>query len=487
MEPEIRRVDPSHPVDAVFLLQRGRLLLQALASEAHAARVDVKRAELEMALANAEAGDANALSLWLASYQSTNNGVADSLRTNAAFSNCITSLGAATDAKTDAKEVASTGLPPNPQPAAPRAALCNWETLLPHSRQRLQAVRDDLRKPKGSVQSELGTPTAPIALDQVSLSPGGTVHVPKQELLKIAKAFDASVAEEQIQKQRKFLLLSGVSGFGASLFVHLLVVIVLMIITLKLPATTASLVFEASSTEELEETVELTQPTEIMTAEVTPESPSEVVTDPSESLADIRALTSESLSEATPAQTSSLSNLAAAASAAASSGRPNPANANASFFGASASGNCFCYVIDGSESMRGGPWEAAKSELLRSLATLKENQRFYIVFFNKELSAISMPGERAPAPRPLYATKENLNHARGWIETLRIAPGAPPNKALKLAIEREPDAIYLLTDGDTKVDVAEFLRTNNRTSDFVSGEQVTVPIHSIAFYSSLSY
>lgn len=57
--------------------------------------------------------------------------------------------------------------------------------------------------------------------------------------------------------------------------------------------------------------------------------------------------------------------------------------------------------------------------------------------------------------------------------------------ALKLAIEREPDAIYLLTDGETKTDVAGFLRKENRTSDFVSGEQVTVPIHSIAYYSLL--
>lgn len=52
---------------------------------------------------------------------------------------------------------------------------------------------------------------------------------------------------------------------------------------------------------------------------------------------------------------------------------------------------------------------------------------------------------------------ETGTRARLDRNVLRIAPGAPPNKALKLAIEREPDAIYLLTDGDTKVDVAEFL------------------------------
>jgi len=168
---------------------------------------------------------------------------------------------------------------------------------------------------------------------------------------------------------------------------------------------------------------------------------------------------------------------------AASSGRPNPANSNASFFGAAASGNCFCYVIDGSESMRGGPWEAAKGELLRSLSTMKESHRFYIIFFNQKLHAITMPGEREPATSPLYATSENLKHALNWIESLRIDRGAPPNAALLHAIEIEPDAIYLLADGATKIDVPEFLRTKNRTSDFISGEQVRVPIHAIAFYS----
>jgi hypothetical protein len=140
-------------------------------------------------------------------------------------------------------------------------------------------------------------------------------------------------------------------------------------------------------------------------------------------------------------------------------------------------------VIDGSGSMRGGPWEAAKLELLKSLASLNQKQRFYMIFYNRALSAIPLPGERDPAPRALYANRENLEHARRWIDSLRIDIGAPPNDALKLAIETEPDAIYLLTDGVTKVDVAKFLREENRVSDLIAGEQVRVPIHCIAFYS----
>ena len=114
---------------------------------------------------------------------------------------------------------------------------------------------------------------------------------------------------------------------------------------------------------------------------------------------------------------------------------------------------------------------------------MKESHRFYIIFFNQKLNAITMPGEREPATSPLYATAENLKHAGNWIESLRIERGAPPTAALVHAIDLDPDAIYLLADGATKIDVPEFLRAKNRTSDFISGEQVRVPIHAIAFYS----
>ncbi len=592
MEPDSSPDNLQQPVETAMLMQRGRLLLQALTSEAHAARVDAKRAELELAIANAAAGDTSSLKLWLGGNQSKAIPSVETSASSATVSpgtvspgtvspgtvsqgtvspgtvspgtvspgtvspgtvspgtvspdpvsliaanlehvGLETEIGAVTTANLKSTHNSSAGL----AQTATTPALNNWETLVPNSRRRLQAVHANLRAATTSAaavmsaqdklnassnpshglaprheakrvisksavaaatsalsphegakagQSTAAGRTSAKKLDRVNAKSTATTSTPiKRELVSIARAFDATQAEEHSQKHRKLLWLSGISGLSASLLVHVLVVIVLMIITLQLPATTASLMFESSAAESFEEALELTQPTEIVAAEVTPESPSEVVTDPAESLAEISPMNASAFADNIPMQSNTLSNLAAAAASGSANGKPNPAKANASFFGAAASGNSFCYVIDGSESMRGGPWEAAKAELLRSLATLKESQKFYIVFFNKEMYAISLPGERDPAPRPMYASKENLNHARGWIETLRIAPGAPPNKALKFAIEREPDAIYLLTDGDTKVDVAGYLRSHNRTHDFVSGEQVLVPIHAIAFYSQL--
>lgn len=303
----------------------------------------------------------------------------------------------------------------------------------------------------------------------------------QQQLKALARRFDSEQLSEKVEQQHRQRTVSRVSGLIASTVVHILLIVFLAFFTLRLPAPPASLAFEAVSSDITTEPIEISQPLEV----TTPES-----AEASEALESFDV--SESLAEATSAMSSALGDMvsvvpptlpSAAMSAATAAGSPGPMSTSSSFFGAAASGNCFCYIIDGSGSMRNGPWEAAKLELLKSLASLREKQRFYIIFFNQELSAIPLPGEREPAPRPLYATQENLDHARRWVDTLRIDIGASPKNALQLAIEKETDAIYLLTDGVTTVDIPGFLRKENRIDDLILGEQVRVPIHTIAFYS----
>jgi hypothetical protein len=158
-----------------------------------------------------------------------------------------------------------------------------------------------------------------------------------------------------------------------------------------------------------------------------------------------------------------------------------------SFYGAESSGNSFCFVVDGSGSMRGGPWEAARIELLRSIGSLKHNQKFYIIFFNKEVMAISEPGQNAPARSPLYATPDNIAHAKRWLDTLQIMTGDPPMKAMEAALQLECDCIYFLADGEMSESIAkkllDSLRKHNRANDIIDGEVVLIPIHTIAYYS----
>ncbi|MEZ6133770.1 MAG: VWA domain-containing protein [Pirellulaceae bacterium] len=523
---------------SVDLLARGEQLLQRFSLEAEAARAAARLAELSQILADARHGNDRELRVWLARHDQLGYAPAsptiESQQVEPAISSWEAILPAARSrlaARATHLQVSESGRQIATTPAIqPRAksttslasstgetsseTSCPIETTEIGKRLRIDPplprkqsdVRSDatggvaLPNPaektcddgtSSSLENKRSRTTEPSEkksgrLDQPSKSLAEPQLVkrakPAPELAELAKKFDAEELEEQHAGHRRIVLFSRMGGIVASIILHILAVIVLAVITLKLPAPPASLAFESSSDSTTEDTFELTEPMDV----TDPEQVSESLPVPDVAIdlaTDLSSLTSsDALSQnvASPAQ--SLAG-AAQAAAQASSGKPNPMNASASFFGAAASGNCFCYVIDSSTSMKGGPWEAAKFELLRSLSSFEPKQRFHIIFFNQKLDIMPAPGQREPAGSALYANQENVDHARRWIDTIRISKGDPPKDALEYAINLEPDAIYLLTDGDTTSDVTGFLRDKNRVSDFIGGEQVKVPIHAIAFYS----
>jgi hypothetical protein len=269
-------------------------------------------------------------------------------------------------------------------------------------------------------------------------------------------------------------------GLGLSTLVHIAIVVGLMLVTLRMPEPPASMSLQSSATDSLSETIEISAPL----ADAEPQT-SELDPSQNPTLSNLLGeLATETAASEILSDNSALSQALTASTATAAAPRgPSPSEANASFFGVRSGGNSFCYVVDSSGSMRGGAWDAAKAELVRSLRSLKSHQRFFIAFFNNRIDALPSPGSKEVSPYALYATPENIAHAQRWIDTVQVDRGAPPNEALRLAISREPDAIYLLTDGVTKVDVCGFLRKENRTEDFLNGETVRVPIHAIAYYS----
>lgn len=166
--------------------------------------------------------------------------------------------------------------------------------------------------------------------------------------------------------------------------------------------------------------------------------------------------------------------------------------ASANFFGLEATGNIFCFVVDCSGSMRGEPFAATKQELLKTISQLKPNQRFCVFFFSQKLfpmmledplASVATPVEEEFRPAAVYATPENLIRLQRWMDTVPIGTGGPPNQALKMAIQLEPDSIFLLTDGVTRSDVAGNLSKTNRQEDELDGPQIRCPIHTIGFYS----
>lgn len=379
-----------------------------------------------------------------------------------------------TESSTESSQTAADEPPMDEVLATP--ALQGWAPLQTTARMRLAERRQKLSKGNISRSALAPVPGKSSAKTLVATAAQAS------RMKSLSARFDAQQQEEQKKKTLRLTLFSGMGGVTASILAHFILLAILAIVTLKLPSPPAAMSFESASAEAVEDAVELTQPMEasLSASDQQAAEPSENSVDFSDQLADMSSILTDSTGEMSSA-TSSLSNALSASSG--GSGSSTAGASSASFYGAAVGGNNFCYVIDGSSSMKDGAWEAAKRELLRSLASLKPDQRFYIVFFNRELSVITMPGEKTPATRSVYATPENLAHARRWVDTLRIGIGAPPNKALALAIEKEPDAIYFLMDGESTVDVPEYLREINRYEDLLGESQIRVPIHAISFYS----
>jgi hypothetical protein len=158
--------------------------------------------------------------------------------------------------------------------------------------------------------------------------------------------------------------------------------------------------------------------------------------------------------------------------------------AGTEFFGTKAVGNTFIYVVDASPSMqRDRAFDEAKREILRSLASMKPKQRYFIQFFGKEIEPLTFRGQSA-ATEPVPATKDNLAKTIEWIERVPIQKdGRPPIDAIRAAIAMQPDGIFLLFDGDTKVnDWTGRIGKLNLSNDLFSDGSPSVPIHVIHFF-----
>jgi hypothetical protein len=132
--------------------------------------------------------------------------------------------------------------------------------------------------------------------------------------------------------------------------------------------------------------------------------------------------------------------------------------------------------------MKGGAFESAKQEIVRSLSTMKPKQRFYIFFFGEEIEAMKLDGTNEES-FPVYATPENIQKTIVWMDRVKIQGGKHPSEVIERAIEMNPDGIFLLFDGETSVDLAPKVRKSNTVEDLISGSQTRVPIHSVCFYT----
>jgi hypothetical protein len=138
------------------------------------------------------------------------------------------------------------------------------------------------------------------------------------------------------------------------------------------------------------------------------------------------------------------------------------------FYGIDADGQDFVFVVDCSGSMSGTPFQRAKKELQRSVENLAWSQRYFIFFFSDD--AYPMPGDDL-----IKAVPENVLDTRRWLKRAVCGGGTNPLPALLAAINLQPDAIFLLSDGEFDADAI---------MQVDAAEPATpIPIHTIGFVS----
>ncbi len=167
--------------------------------------------------------------------------------------------------------------------------------------------------------------------------------------------------------------------------------------------------------------------------------------------------------------------------------------ADVTFFGTSASGRDFIFILDCSGSMHardGERFERARDELLNSISMLREEQRFYVFLFN--WSTFPMFGPVENPGKLIEATGENIAKLRAWLYTVYPESGTDPRYALAESLIMQPDAIFLLSDGqfNTPNSPNPALGWNNsRTSVFdVVGHKDAprVQINTVAFEDAVA-
>ncbi len=142
----------------------------------------------------------------------------------------------------------------------------------------------------------------------------------------------------------------------------------------------------------------------------------------------------------------------------------------ASFFGVEATGTRFAYIVDTSGSMQGAKMGAMKVELLESIKTLLEHMQFFVSFFSNDAMPMGQRLKWTPA------SDTGKKWAADQAMQQQAYGGTNPLPAFQVAFDMtpRPDAIYFMTDGlfDEGV-AAEVAKMNKR------GRRV--PIHCIAF------
>ena len=122
------------------------------------------------------------------------------------------------------------------------------------------------------------------------------------------------------------------------------------------------------------------------------------------------------------------------------------------FFKSGTKANKIVYVVDNSNSMTGkdgkgvglGRMETALIELAKSINSLEETQRFYIVFYSDTAYGLFHPYTETDY---IAANSSNILRVNEWLDTVECCLKTNGTEAFEIARSLKPDLIYLLGDG----------------------------------------
>jgi hypothetical protein len=153
------------------------------------------------------------------------------------------------------------------------------------------------------------------------------------------------------------------------------------------------------------------------------------------------------------------------------SGHGSPWGSESGFYGLGSDGQSLVYIVDCSDSMNENhKFDKAATELLRTLDSLSYHQKFFVIFFNNGAYPMDADG-------PVDATQQNVEDLRRWLKHVVPGGGTDPMPALSYALSLQPDAIFLLSDGEFDPLVIDDLRAQNHS------KEKPIPINTVSFYS----
>ncbi len=150
----------------------------------------------------------------------------------------------------------------------------------------------------------------------------------------------------------------------------------------------------------------------------------------------------------------------------------------AAFFGAYAEGKRFIFVLDSSRSMlQDDRWTYACNQLLDSLNGLQPEQEFYVICFDIQTTYLfNIPPTRA---KFFKSDDSTLLRVKRWLRSHELGRATMPGQALQNALTLEPDAIFLLSDGELQDNSVAMLRMINGFST----NYRQIPIHTVHLFS----